>query len=77
MATREAKRWQHFGEDRAQHEVSGPARKAPKLGRVRPKDWTSAYVADPDGYDDLDIADHERVVPRGETEARRQHPAGS
>jgi ribosome biogenesis GTPase / thiamine phosphate phosphatase len=71
LATRETKRWQYFRQNQAQRVTGGPARKPPKSGRVRPKDWKDAFVGDPDGYDDLDIVDHERVVPLGETEARQ------
>jgi ribosome biogenesis GTPase len=57
--------------EQARREVGGPAKKTPKLDRVRAKNWTAAYVEDPDGYDDLDLADHERMMPLGEIEARQ------
>ncbi len=71
LATREEEHWQHIRKDQARREAGGSARKAPKPDRVRPKNWTTTYIEDPDGYDDLDITDRERVMPRGETEARR------
>jgi ribosome biogenesis GTPase len=71
LATREDKHWQHIRQDQALREAGGPARREPKSDRVRPKNWTATYVADPDGYDDLDITDYERIMPRGETEARQ------
>ena len=71
LATQEEEYWQNVRKDQARRAARGSARKDPKPGRVRPKNWTTTYIADPDGYDDLDIADRERVVPRGETEARQ------
>jgi len=44
---------------------------------VRTKDWTATYVQDADGYDDLDIVQEERVVPRGEAELRQTRTAQS
>ena len=77
MATQEEEYWQHVRKDQARREASKSARKAPKPDRVRPKNWTTTYIEDPDGYDDLDITDRERVVPRGETEARQAKTPGS
>ena len=71
LATQEEEYWQHVLKDQARREAAKSTRKAPKPDRVRPKNWTTTYLEDPDGYDDLDIADRERVVPRGETEARQ------
>ena len=72
MATRQDKALQHFFREHAQHGAGGqPANKHAKPGRVRRKDWTEQYTEDPAGYDDLDLADRERVMPKGETEARR------
>ena len=77
LATQEEEYWQHVLKDQARREAAKSARKAPKPDRVRPKNWTTTYLEDPDGYDDLDIADRERVVPRGETEARQAKTPGS
>ena len=71
MATQEEEYWQHVRKDQARREAGRSARKDPKPDRVRPKNWTTTYIEDPDGYDDLDITDRERVMPRGETEARQ------
>ena len=77
LATREEEHWQHIQKDQARREAGGSARKAPKPDRVRPKNWTTTYIEDPDGYDDLDITARERVMPRGETEARQAKMPGS
>jgi ribosome biogenesis GTPase / thiamine phosphate phosphatase len=71
LATREEEHLQHILKDQARREAGRSARKAPKPDRVRPKNWTTTYIEDPDGYDDLDIIARERVIPRGETEARQ------
>lgn len=63
--------WQHIHEDAALRETRKQTKKTPKEERVRQKGWTTAFVEDPEGYYDLDIADRERVMPKGETEARR------
>ncbi len=62
-----------------QQRAMGPAaKKAPKADKGRRRrDWTEVYNEDPDGYDDLDITAVERVVPKGETEARRVKRTGS
>jgi ribosome biogenesis GTPase len=77
LATQEEEYWQHVQKDQARRAARGSARKDPKPGRVRPKDWTTVYVEDPDGYDDLDISVRERIMPRGETEARQAKTPGS
>ena len=77
MATREEEHWQHIRKDQARREAGGSARKDPKPGRVRPKNWMMTYIEDPDGYDDLDITGRERIMPRGETEARQAKTPGS
>ena len=77
LATQEEEYLQHVRKDQARREAGRSARKAPKPDRVRPKNWTTTYIEDPDGYDDLDITDRERVVPRGETEARQAKTPGS
>ena len=44
---------------------------------MRPKNWTPTYIEDPDGYDDLDITDRERIMPREKPKPagrRCQHP---
>jgi ribosome biogenesis GTPase len=71
LATREEKFWQHYRQDKARREASGAAKKAPRPDRVRSKDWTTVYTEDPDGYYDLDVVEHERVMPKGEIESRR------
>jgi ribosome biogenesis GTPase len=77
LATQEEEYWQHFRKDQARREAGRSASKAPKPDRVRPKNWTTTYIEDPDGYDDLDITARERVMPRGETEARQAKTPGS
>jgi ribosome biogenesis GTPase len=77
LATQEEEHWQHILKDQARREAGRSARKAPKPDRVRPKNWTATYIEDPDGYDDLDITARERIVPRGETEARQAKTPGS
>ena len=77
MATQEEEYWQHVRKDQARRVARGSARKDPKPGRVRPKNWTMTYVEDPDGYDDLDISARERIMPRGETEAHQAKTPGS
>lgn len=65
-------------ENRAQRAMGPAAKKAPKAEKTRRRrDWTEVYNEDPDGYDDLDITAVERVVPKGETEARKVKRAGS
>jgi ribosome biogenesis GTPase len=71
LAAQEEEYWQHVRKDQARRAARGSARKDPKPGRVRPKNWTMTYIEDPDGYDDLDITERERVMPKGETEARQ------
>lgn len=71
MATRQDKALQHFFREHAQHGAGGqPTNKHPKADRVRRKDWTEQYTGDPNGYDDLHLTDRERVMPKGEREAR-------
>ena len=77
MATQEEEYWQRVRKDQARREAGKSARKDPKPGRVRPKNWTMTYIEDPDGYDDLDITGRERIMPRGETEARQAKTPGS
>jgi ribosome biogenesis GTPase len=77
LATQEEEYWQNVRKDQARRAARGSVRKDPKPGRVRPKNWAMTYIEDPDGYDDLDITDRERVVPRGETEARQAKTPGS
>jgi ribosome biogenesis GTPase len=57
--------------------MGGAAKKAPKPDKVRRKDWTEVFAEDPEAYYDLDISDRERVMPKGETEAREKKSAGS
>lgn len=63
--------WQHVREDAALREIRKQTKKTPKVDRVRQKGWATAFSEDPEGYDDLDISGNERVMPKGETEARR------
>lgn len=71
LATREEKLWQHYRQEKTLREAGGPGRKSPRPGRVRSKDWTTVFTQDPDGFGDLDIVEHERVMPKGEIESRR------
>lgn len=71
MATREDIYLLYRRKDQALRETGGPPKKAPKSDRVRAKNWTTTYIEDPDGYDDLDIVDRERIIPKGESEARQ------
>lgn len=58
--------------------ATGPAaKKAPRAEKVRRRDWAEVYNEDPEGYDDLDVAGSERVMPKGEIDARRARRAGS
>lgn len=61
--------WQHIREDAALREIRKQIRKPPKPGRVRQKDWTDAFMEDPEGYESL--PEQERVMPKGETEWRQ------
>lgn len=56
---------------RASGQPKQAQKKTDKPGKVRPRRWAETYLADPDGYDDLDIASRERVMPEGETEWRQ------
>ncbi len=81
MATHQEKaikKWMELREQRqAASESGAPAKtkqapkKAEKAGKVRERRWADAYLSDPDGYDDLDIAGSERVMPEGEIEWRQ------
>lgn len=77
MATHQEKAIKKWMEQRALRESGmGPVKtkqgqKADKPDRVRERRWADAYLSDPDGYDDLDIASRERVMPEGETEWRQ------
>lgn len=71
LATRQEKIWQHIREDAALREARKQTKKTPKEERVRQRGWTATFAEDPESYYDLDIADRERVMPKGETEARR------
>jgi ribosome biogenesis GTPase len=78
LATRETKRWQYFLESRERRETGAAARKTPKSDKVRRRDWTDVAAGDPEAFYDLDdISDSERVMPKGEIEARRKKTAGS
>ncbi len=70
---RQEKAIQIWMEERARREsgVKQAPKKNDKTSKVRPRRWAEAYLADPDGYDDLDIAAQERVMPEGETEWRQ------
>lgn len=63
--------WQHVHEDAALREIRKQTKKPSREERVRQKGWTDIFAEDPDGYDDLDITDRERVMPKGETEWRQ------
>lgn len=63
--------WQHIREDAALRKIRKQTKKSPKSERVRQKDWTDAFVEDAGEYADLDLADRERVMPKGETEWRQ------
>lgn len=59
-------------EERSQRESgTNPTKKMPKTGKVRRRDWSETYGADPSSYDDLDIEAVERVMPKGEIEWRQ------
>jgi len=75
LATREEKFWQRYKEEKAAQQMRKQAPKPPKTGRVRRKDWLLADVADLDLYDELDLPERERVMPRGEQERRRANLA--
>jgi ribosome biogenesis GTPase / thiamine phosphate phosphatase len=77
LATRIEKHWQHIREQQQRREMGGVPKRAPKAEKVRRRDWTEVYNEAPDAYDDLDLVDAERVVPKGEAEARKRRPAGS
>lgn len=66
--------WQHIREDAALREIrkqNQQPRKPPKPERVRQKNWTDALFEDAGDYADLDLAERERVMPKGETEWRQ------
>jgi ribosome biogenesis GTPase len=72
LATRQAKWFQKWMDERARHESGVKKTKSKVQGNhVRPRAWTEAYLEDPDGYDDLDIEAAERIMPKGETEWRQ------
>jgi ribosome biogenesis GTPase / thiamine phosphate phosphatase len=78
LANRETKRWEYFLEHKQRREMGGPAKKAPKPDKVRRNDWTDVFADDPETYYDLDdVTDSERVMPKGEIEARRKRTPGS
>lgn len=77
LATRIEKHWQHIHEQQERRLAGGTPKRAPKAEKVRRRDWTEVYNEDPDAYDDLDITGIERVVPKGEAEARKRTPTGS
>ena len=75
ITSRQQKSHQIWQEEKAQRTGglagAGKQKKAQKVAaKVRQKNWTEAYVENPDGYDDLDFEATERVMPKGETEWR-------
>ncbi len=64
--------WQHIREDAALREIrkqNPQPGKAPQQARVRQKNWADAFEEDPEG--DETLPEHERVMPKGETEWRQ------
>lgn len=72
MPTREEKQWQHYAVDKTMRKARKQIKRNRKPKRVRRKDWS---VQDFDALDDLDLPEHERVMPRGERERRRVYLA--
>jgi ribosome biogenesis GTPase len=71
MPSREEKMWQHYRAEQSLRKVRKEVKRNRKPKRVRPKDWNLYSYDDMDTLDEVDIAQDERVMPRGERERRR------
>lgn len=68
MPSRKEKAWQHHEAAKTMRKVRKEIKRNRKPKRTRRKDWD---VYDLDTFDELDLPQRERVMPRGERERRR------
>ena len=66
MPSREEKAWQHYRVDKTLRQARKEIKRNRKRKRVRRKSWVA------EDWEDLDCAQTERIVPRGERERRRR-----
>lgn len=71
MPTREELRWKHYHENRELRQVRKQVKRDHETERVRQKDWLVADPDNPDAWDEVEIPQFERVMPRGERERRQ------
>ncbi len=71
MPSREEKAWQHYEADRTLRKVRKEIKRNRKPKRVRRKVWNSYNPDDLDTFDEPDLSDFERIMPRGEQERRQ------
>lgn len=71
MPSREEKGWQHYEADKKMRKARKEIKRNRKPKRVRRTDWNLYNFDDLDAFDDMDLSQSERMMPRGERERRQ------
>ena len=71
MPNRVEKGWQNYQTAKTVRKARQEIKRNRKSQRVRRRDWNTYKLDDLDAFEDMDLPDSERVLPRGEQERRR------